>query len=98
MLRSRDLFFPLLGTHHYWDKPLLSYWQILPMSYIRGDVSEFTVRFPSVVWAVVMLLLTYRLTQRWFNERTALLSVGVLATSFDFVSHGRDAQVEMTNA
>ncbi len=98
MLRSGDLFSPLLGTHPYWEKPLLSYWQILPMSYIRRDVSEFTVRFPSVVWAVVMLFLTYRLTQRWFNEQTALLSVGILATSFDFISHGRDAQVEMTNA
>jgi 4-amino-4-deoxy-L-arabinose transferase-like glycosyltransferase len=98
MLRSGDLLSPVLGIHSYWDKPLLSYWQVLPLSYINGDVSEFTARFPSVVWAVVMLLLTYHLAKRWFGERTALLSVGILATSFDFVFYGRDAQVEMTNA
>ncbi len=98
MLRSGDLLSPVLGIHSYWDKPLLSYWQILPFAYINGDVSEFTARCPSVVWAVVMLLLTYHLAKRWFGERTALLSVGILATSFDFVFYGRDAQVEMTNA
>jgi len=98
MLRSGDLLSPVLGTHDYWDKPLLSYWQILPLSYINGDVSEFTARFPSVVWAVVMLLLTHNLAKRWFGEQTALVSVGLLATTHFFVFWGRNAQVEMTDA
>jgi len=98
LLRSGDLLSPVLGVRSYWDKPLLSYWQVLPLSYLNGDVSEFTARFPSLVWSVVMLFLTYRLAKRWFGEQTALLSVGILATSFDFVFYGRDAQVEMTNA
>ena len=98
MLRSGDFLSPVLGIHDYWDKPLLSYWQILPLSYINGDVSEFTARFPSVVWAVVMLLLTRDLAKRWYDEQTALVSVGVLATSYAFVFWGRNAQVEMTNA
>jgi len=98
MLRSGDLLSPVLGIHDYWDKPLLSYWQILPLSYINGDVSEFTARFPSVVWAVVMLLLTHDLAKRWFGEQTALISVGILATTYFFVFWGRNAQVEMTDA
>jgi 4-amino-4-deoxy-L-arabinose transferase-like glycosyltransferase len=97
MFRSGDLFSPVLGVGSYWDKPLLSYWQILPISYLSGGVSEFTARFPSVVWAVIMLLLTHGLAKRWFGKQTALLSIGILATSFDFVFYGRDAQVEMTN-
>ncbi len=98
MLRSGNLLCPTLGIHYYWDKPLLSYWQILPFAYIHGEVSEFTARFPSIVWALVMLLLTHNLAKRWFGEHTALISVGILATCFDFVFYGRDAQVEMTNA
>ena len=78
MLRSGDLLSPVLGIRDYWDKPFLSYWQILPLSYIDGDVSEFTARFPSVVWAVVMLLLTRDLAKRWFVEQIALVSVGIL--------------------
>ena len=98
MLRSGDLFLPTLGIHSYWDKPLLSYWQILPFAYINGGVSEFATRFPSVIWSVVMLLLTHNLAKRWYDEQTALMSVGTLATSYSFVFWGRNAQVEMTNA
>lgn len=98
MLRSGDLFLPTLGIQYYWDKPLLSYWQILPLAYIHGHVSEFAVRFPSAVWAVAILLLTHSLAKRWFGEQTALVSVGTLATSYGFVFWGRNAQVEMTNA
>jgi 4-amino-4-deoxy-L-arabinose transferase-like glycosyltransferase len=61
-------------------------------------VSEFTARFPSVVWALVMLLLTYSLAKRWLDEQTALISIGTLATTYSFVFWGRNAQVEMTNA
>jgi 4-amino-4-deoxy-L-arabinose transferase-like glycosyltransferase len=98
MLRSGDLLSPALGIQNYWDKPLLSYWQILPLAYIHGDVSEFVARFPSFVWAMVMLLLTYDLAKRWFGEQTALMSMGILATSYAFVFWGRNAQVEMTDA
>jgi hypothetical protein len=98
MLRTGDLLSPTLFLPNYWDKPLLSYWQILPLSYLNGEVSEFTVRVPSIVWAMAMLLLTHSLARRWLGEQTALLSVGILATSHAFVIWGRDAQVEMTNA
>jgi 4-amino-4-deoxy-L-arabinose transferase-like glycosyltransferase len=98
MLRSGDLLCPMLGVHSYWDKPLLSYWQILPFAFINGDVNEFAVRLPSVIWSVIMLLLTHHLARRWYDEQTALLSVGTLATTYGFVFWGRNAQVEMTNA
>ena len=98
MLRSGDLFSPFIGNYYYWDKPLLSYWQILPFAYISGDVSEFTARLPSAAWAMIMLFLTHSLAKKWFDERTALVSVGILVTSFAFVFWGRNAQVEMTNA
>lgn len=98
MLRSGDLLSPALGINDYWDKPLLSYWQILPLAYINGNVSEFVARFPSFAWAVVMVLLTYNLAKKWFGEPTAIMSMGILATSYGFVFWGRNAQVEMTNA
>jgi 4-amino-4-deoxy-L-arabinose transferase-like glycosyltransferase len=45
-----------------------------------------------------MLLLTYHLAKRWLGEQTALMSMGILATSYGFVFWGRNAEVEMTNA
>jgi 4-amino-4-deoxy-L-arabinose transferase-like glycosyltransferase len=98
MLRSGDIFRPWMGPGLYWDKPLLSYWQILPAAWLDGAVDEFTVRLPSALWAIAALLVTFDLARRWHGERAALLSALVLASSLGFVFWGRNAQVEMTNA
>jgi len=98
MLSSGDIFTPRLGNCTYWDKPLISYWQILPGAYLLGGVSELAARLPSAIWALVMLVLTYDLAKRKFNTRTGLLSAVILCTTYGFVFWGRNAQVEMTNA
>ena len=98
MYTTGNIFNPMLGIAPYWDKPLLSYWQILPMASMMGGVSELTTRIPSALWALLMLFLTYDLAQRWFDQRTALASAFVLCTSYGFVLWGRNAQVELTNA
>jgi 4-amino-4-deoxy-L-arabinose transferase-like glycosyltransferase len=98
MLRSGDAFRPWMGSSLYWDKPLLSYWQVLPAARLDGAVDEFTVRLPSALWAIVALVLTFDLARRWHGERAAALSAMVLASSLGFVFWGRNAQVEMTNA
>jgi len=98
MFRTGDLFNPLLGLKPYWDKPLLSYWQILPGAWLFGGVTEFSLRLPSVLWGIVMLVLTYDLARRLIGKETAVVSVGVLATSYGFVLWARHGQVEMTNA
>jgi len=98
MLTSGDIFNPLLGIDPYWDKPLLSYWQILPLAYLLGGVSEFAARLPSSLWALIMLVLTYDLAKRRLDTATALISAALLCTTLGFVFWGRNAQVEMTNA
>lgn len=98
MYGTGEVFQPLLGSVLYWDKPLLSYWLILPFAFINGGVTEAIVRLPSVISALLLLLLTFDMARLWFGIRTALLSTAVLATSYGFVFWGRNAQVEMLNA
>jgi 4-amino-4-deoxy-L-arabinose transferase-like glycosyltransferase len=98
MYRSGDVFHPLLGSVLYWDKPLLSYWLVLPFAYINGGVTEAVVRLPSVLSAFLLLLLTFDLARMWFGTRTGLLSTAILMTSYGFVFWARNAQVEMLNA
>ncbi len=98
MFESGDIFTPLLGKSVYWDKPLVSYWQILPFASLLGRVSELAARLPSALWACVMLLLTYDLARRWLGRSSAPAAAAVLFTSCGFVFWGRNAQVEMTNA
>ncbi len=98
MFRTSDFFTPMLGIVPYWDKPLGSYWQILPFAYILGHVDEFVIRMPSVLWAIFLAFMTYDLAKRWFDTETAFLSTGILMTTYGFVFWARNAQVEMTNA
>ncbi len=98
MYRSGDIFSPLIGDSLYWDKPLLSYWLILPFAYINSGVSEAVIRVPSVISALLMLLITFDLARIWFGNRTALLSATVLMTSYSFIFWARNAQVEMLSA
>jgi len=98
MYRSGEVFRPLLGSVFYWDKPLLSYWLVLPFAYINGGVTEAVVRLPSVLSAFLLLLLTFDLARMWFGTRTGLLSTAILMTSYGFVFWARNAQVEMLNA
>ncbi len=98
MFQNGDIFHPMLGIAPYWDKPLVSYWQILPVAHIMGGVNELTARMPSAVWALVLLFLAYDLAKRWFGRESALMTSAVLCTTYGFVLWGRNAQVEMTNA
>jgi 4-amino-4-deoxy-L-arabinose transferase-like glycosyltransferase len=99
MWQTGDLLRPVMGAQQlYWDKPLLSYWQVLPVAAARGHVDEVALRLPSALWAVLLLALTYDLAARWYDRTVATLSVLVLAGNFGFVFWGRNAQVEMTNA
>lgn len=98
MFHTGELFRPLLGNSVYWDKPLLSYWAILPFAYISGGISETVIRLPSVIAGLFLLTLTFDLARRWFGNQTALWSVVILSTSYGFILWARNAQVEMLNA
>lgn len=98
MFRTGELFRPLLGDSVYWDKPLLSYWAILPFTYISGVVNEAVIRLPSVFAALLLLAMTFDLSRRWFDKQTAYWAMVILATSYGFVFWARNAQVEMLNA
>jgi 4-amino-4-deoxy-L-arabinose transferase-like glycosyltransferase len=98
MFRTKDFFHPMLGNYPYWDKPLASYWQVIPFGYISGSVTEAASRMPSVIWAVVWLILTYSTASRLAGKKAATLSILALAGSYGFMFWGRNAQVEMSNA
>ena len=98
MFHTGELLRPLLGNSVYWDKPLLSYWAILPFAYINGGISETVIRLPSVLAALLLLTLTFDLARGWFGKQTALWSVVILSTSYGFIFWARNAQVEMLNA
>ncbi len=64
-------------------KPVMLYW-LQRASYAAFGVSEWSARFPSVLAALLAVLLTYELARRMFDRATGLLAGVVLASAFEF--------------
>jgi len=94
MLESGDYIVPRLNGELRLQKPPLAYW-VTAFSYrLFGRVDEFTVRFPSALFAVLTVIMTYFFTRRIFNGRAALISGAVLLSTLIFLDYGRSGRIE----
>ncbi|MCX5813256.1 MAG: glycosyltransferase family 39 protein [Proteobacteria bacterium] len=93
---SGNYFLPTINGNIYFDKPLLSYWIILPFSF-KGVVTELSSRIPSAISGIGVILLTFIIGRRLFNSRIGMVSAMLLSTSVMFVLWSRTASAEMLN-
>lgn len=85
MIQTDNLVTPLYHGTPFFDKPILSYWQIL-CSYNLFGISHWSARIPSVLCAVGTLAVTAVATAKIFGPRAGTLAAAVLASSFMFLS------------
>jgi 4-amino-4-deoxy-L-arabinose transferase-like glycosyltransferase len=78
------------------SKPLLMHWIAALCSVLTGSVTAFTVRLPSALFALGGVLCAYYYIRRLFNQRAALLSALMLATSAQYLQSAGSARVDMT--
>ena len=86
-----------------YEKPVGHYWLCLPFAAalhadrvdLSGCASEWAVRLPSAVSAMLALVAAMLLALRIFGARTAALTVVVLSTSVTFLHLGRLAHIDM---
>ncbi|MBA4417961.1 MAG: hypothetical protein C0392_08635 [Syntrophus sp. (in: bacteria)] len=97
MLRSGNYFLPTINGQVYFDKPLLSYWLIVPFAWIKGGVTEAIARMPSALSGLGAVLLIFCMGKRLFGTRTGLLSGALFLTSVMFVLWARTASAEILN-
>src|SRR5262245_4656134 len=76
------------------SKPVLYHWLAASFALLLG-LSDFAVRLPSVVGAVLMIGTTYAVAAFASNRRTALLAVGILSATYEFWDSGTEARVDM---
>ncbi len=75
-------------------KPPLFHW-LLVASARPFDWANFSLRIPSILSAMLCLLLVYRLASRMFDEQTGAFSVLVLACSGLFLDFGVTARIDL---
>jgi len=95
MLVRGEWLVPTINGELYTDKPILYFWWVLLVSKLLGGVSEWSVRLPSALSAVGLVLTTYALGRDLLGPRQGFLGAIVLATAARVVWEGRWAHTDM---
>jgi len=95
MLAKGEWIVPTVNGELYTDKPILYFWLVLVGSQLAGAVNEWTVRLPSALSALGLVLTTYFLGRDLLSPRVGLLGAIVLATSARVLWEARWAHTDM---
>ena len=95
MLRSGDWIVPRYGGIARLEKPPLGYWVAATSAVVFGEVSEWSVRIPSAVSALVLAGLIGIWAGRWYGREAGLAAGLAQATSVWTIIYGRKAEVDM---
>ena len=96
MLISGDWILPRLNGEVYFDKPPLFFWLIAFSAKVWGELTSFSARFPSALFASLTVLLIFFFGKRVFNQRVGLFAALILATNVEFFWLARRANIDAT--
>jgi 4-amino-4-deoxy-L-arabinose transferase-like glycosyltransferase len=94
MRRTGDFIIPRVNGEYRFDKPPLIYWCQAASMFLLGE-SDFSVRFPSVLFAAATVVLTALWGARLYGPRVGLWSGIIFGTSLQLFIHGRAAVADM---
>ena len=77
------------------DYPPLIYWAGSISSYVFGGMNEFTLRLPSALAAIGLVLLTCAVGSRWFDAKTGLWAGFLLLTFSQFALQAMGYRTDM---
>ncbi len=95
MVEQHDLVMPLTKAEEISCKPPALHWLGVLTSKISGAVTPQTIRFPSVFLASLTLALLFLLLTQVSSTQSALLTVMILGTSFEWLRGASHARVDM---
>jgi 4-amino-4-deoxy-L-arabinose transferase-like glycosyltransferase len=96
IVQRGEWLFPLKRATDIPSKPPLFHWSAAVSSKIIGRVDEFTIRFPSALYATLGVLFVYVFARKLFGAPVALLGGAILGTSLVYSSQAITARVDMT--
>ncbi len=97
MFYRHDFLHPYLGENSYYDKPLLSYWLIAVLAWVKGGLSTWSLRIPSALSGLLAIFSIYRLGTKLKDEKFGLLAGWMLLTTFYFLFWARVSSADMMN-
>jgi 4-amino-4-deoxy-L-arabinose transferase-like glycosyltransferase len=94
MIQRHEWVVPYFNDQYRFDKPVLIYWMMRPCYALFG-ANEFSARLPSVLSAIVLGWLVFRMGQRWFTARVGFFAAFGLLTCLQLLMHARSAVADM---
>ena len=94
MRQSGDFSIPRVNGEYRFDKPPLIYWCQVGSAQLFGE-SDFSVRFPSVLFAAATAVLTAIWGARLYGPKIGLWSGIIFGTCLQLFIHGRAAVADM---
>jgi 4-amino-4-deoxy-L-arabinose transferase-like glycosyltransferase len=94
MRQSGDFVIPRVNGEYRFDKPPLIYWCQVGSALLFGE-SDFSVRFPSVLFAAATAVLTATWGARLYGAKIGLWSGIIFGTCLQVFIHGRAAVADM---
>src|SRR5882724_6467607 len=100
MIERGELLFPVLNGSAPMYKPPLFHWTATVLAHLFGihDVTEMTLRLPSVLYGLGGVLLTMVFVRSWLGVPSAVLAGLVLLGSYQYVDEARFGRVDMALA
>jgi 4-amino-4-deoxy-L-arabinose transferase-like glycosyltransferase len=87
---------PLRNGHIIPSKPPLFHWLGTVMSFAQGELTEWTIRFPSALLGLIGVGLTYGTGVALWGIEVGLMAALIVATSFEWHRAATTARVDMT--
>lgn len=94
MVKSGDYITPRYHGELRFQKPILFYWLIV-LSYKIWGVGIYGARFPSIVAALLNVVLIYLIGKNLFNKKTGIFSALILSTGEVFFMYARFSTPDM---
>jgi 4-amino-4-deoxy-L-arabinose transferase-like glycosyltransferase len=94
MRQSGDFIIPRVNGAYRFDKPPLIYWCQIASTVVFGE-SDFSVRFPSAVFAAATVVLTAAWATRLYGASAGIWSGLVFGTCLQLFIHGRAAVADL---
>jgi 4-amino-4-deoxy-L-arabinose transferase-like glycosyltransferase len=96
MVASGNYFLPTVNGVVDVDKPLFSYWAILPFVWL-GGFGEAMLRIPSTLAGIGTILIVFAMGRRLFDRKTGFVAALLLLGSTMFLLWSRTASAESIN-
>jgi 4-amino-4-deoxy-L-arabinose transferase-like glycosyltransferase len=97
MFQSNDFLHPTINGTAYFDKPILTYWLILPFTFLTNGINEWSLRIPPALSGMMIVFSTLYLGRKLKSPTAGRIAGWVIMASYGIMFWSRTGTAETEN-